>query len=203
MITIFRYLPCTLPPCVLCLRHSLLTHYLHTTYSPHRTPPSTFQLVATGATKDANGSQVDDGGSASQHQGFGRRLLAEAEVMARRRGYTRMAVISGVGTRQYYRKHGYEIAPGPGDFMVKPLPGVGLWLWSQLLTLLAHLAAVLLWLGSMPSTRTRASLRRPPPEAPGEFVEDEDEAEPWPESLPEAEPWPESLPDPVQPWPER
>ena len=123
--------------------------------------------------------------------------------MARRRGYTRMAVISGVGTRQYYRKHGYEIAPGPGDFMVKPLPGVGLWLWSQLLTLLAHLAAVLLWLGSMPSTRTRASLRRPPPEAPGEFVEDEDEAEPWPESLPEAEPWAESLPDPVQPWPER
>ena len=72
------------------------------------------QLVATGATKDANGSQVDDGGSASQHQGFGRRLLAEAEVMARRRGYTRLAVISGVGTRQYYRKHGYEIAPGPG-----------------------------------------------------------------------------------------
>ena len=72
------------------------------------------QLVATGATKDANGSQVDDGGSASQHQGFGRRLLAEAQVMARRRGYTRLAVISGVGTRQYYRKHGYEIAPGPG-----------------------------------------------------------------------------------------
>ena len=32
--------------------------------------------------------------------------------MARRRGYTQMAVISGVGTRQYYRKFGYEIAPG-------------------------------------------------------------------------------------------
>ena len=30
--------------------------------------------------------------------------------------------------------------------MVKPLPGLGLWLWSRLLTLLAHLHATLLWL---------------------------------------------------------
>ena len=88
--------------------------------------------------------------------------------------------------------------------MVKPLPGLGLWLWSQLLTLLAYIYAALLWLSSMPRARPRAPLRRPPPEAPGEFVEGRDQevllvgAEPWPASFPEAEPWPESLPEPHQ-----
>ena len=88
--------------------------------------------------------------------------------------------------------------------MVKPLPGLGLWLWSQLLTLLAYIYAALLWLSSMPRARPRGPLRRPPPEAPGEFVEGRDQEvllvgeEPWPESLAEAEPWPESLPEPHQ-----
>ena len=66
--------------------------------------------------------------------------------------------------------------------MVKPLPGLGLWLWSRLLTLLAHLHATLLWLVSMPRARPRAPLRPPPPEPPGEGTAGE---EPWPESLPE------------------
>ena len=93
-------------------------------------------------------------GAASQHQGFGRRLLACAEEMARQRGYRKMAVISGVGTRQYYRKHGYEIArDSEGEFMVKPLPGAALWLWSHLLTLLSHIASMMLWLVSAPSLR--------------------------------------------------
>eukprot|EP00908_Phaeocystis_cordata_P000092 Transcript_1010.p1 GENE.Transcript_1010~~Transcript_1010.p1 ORF type:complete len:527 (-),score=146.15 Transcript_1010:832-2412(-) len=110
------------------------------------------QLVATealpprGAAPPGGGAQA-----ASQHQGFGRRLLACAEAMAARRGYAKMAVISGVGTRQYYRRHGYELAPGAGDFMVKPLHlGVGLRLWRGLLALLARLAAALLWLVSPP-----------------------------------------------------
>ena len=87
--------------------------------------------------------------------------------------------------------------------MVKPLPGLGLWLWSRLLTLLAYVYATLLWLSSMPRTRPRAPVRRPPPAPPGEFIEGKDQEveEPWPESLPEAEPWPESLPEPRQ-WPE-
>jgi elongator complex protein 3 len=42
-----------------------------------------------------------------QHRGFGRRLLQEAERLAREAGYRRLAVISAVGTREYYRRRGF------------------------------------------------------------------------------------------------
>ena len=43
-----------------------------------------------------------------QHKGFGRRLLGEAERRARDAGYGKLAVISGIGVRRYYReKLGY------------------------------------------------------------------------------------------------
>ena len=46
---------------------------------------------------------------AVQHQGFGRRLLAEAERIARDEfGLRKIAVIAGVGVREYYRRFGYE-----------------------------------------------------------------------------------------------
>lgn len=45
-----------------------------------------------------------------QHQGFGTLLMEEAERIARQEhGSTKMLVISGVGTRNYYRKLGYEL----------------------------------------------------------------------------------------------
>lgn len=50
---------------------------------------------------------TDREGSA-QHVGLGTRLLAEAEAIARGRGYLRMAVISAVGTRGYYLERGFE-----------------------------------------------------------------------------------------------
>jgi elongator complex protein 3 len=58
------------------------------------------------------GSEVamGDGGddSTHQHQGWGRKLLAEAEDIARDAGYEKLSVISGIGVRQYYReKLGY------------------------------------------------------------------------------------------------
>ena len=41
-------------------------------------------------------------------QGYGTLLMEEAERIARdEHGSTKMAVISGVGTRHYYRKLGY------------------------------------------------------------------------------------------------
>eukprot|EP00455_Lapot_gusevi_P021883 TRINITY_DN2284_c0_g1_i7.p1 TRINITY_DN2284_c0_g1~~TRINITY_DN2284_c0_g1_i7.p1 ORF type:complete len:456 (+),score=72.70 TRINITY_DN2284_c0_g1_i7:98-1465(+) len=54
-----------------------------------------------------------------QHQGFGMLLMEEAERIAREEhGSTKIAVISGVGTRHYYRKLGYEL---DGPYMSKML----------------------------------------------------------------------------------
>jgi GNAT superfamily N-acetyltransferase len=53
-----------------------------------------------------------------QHTGYGRRLMREAERIAVSRGYKKIAVISGIGVRNYYRKLGYELR---GLYMVKDL----------------------------------------------------------------------------------
>ncbi|NXX00130.1 ELP3 protein, partial [Larus smithsonianus] len=54
-----------------------------------------------------------------QHQGFGMLLMEEAERIAKEEhGSWKIAVISGVGTRNYYRKIGYELE---GPYMVKRL----------------------------------------------------------------------------------
>ncbi|XP_034017896.1 elongator complex protein 3 [Thalassophryne amazonica] len=54
-----------------------------------------------------------------QHQGFGMMLMEEAERIAREEhGSNNLAVISGVGTRNYYRKLGYELE---GPYMAKNL----------------------------------------------------------------------------------
>jgi elongator complex protein 3 len=56
---------------------------------------------------------------AAQHTGLGTRLLAEAEKIALVRGIHRMAVISAVGTRQYYLDRGFE----RGNFyLVRTIP---------------------------------------------------------------------------------
>jgi elongator complex protein 3 len=55
---------------------------------------------------------------AAQHAGLGGRLIAQAEAIARQRGFTRLAVISALGTRLYYARHGFAA----GDlYMVKNL----------------------------------------------------------------------------------
>lgn len=57
-------------------------------------------------------------GNQSQHVGFGKRLMAEAEKIAKENGYKKMAVISGVGVREYYKKLDYHFE---GTYMVKEL----------------------------------------------------------------------------------
>jgi elongator complex protein 3 len=47
---------------------------------------------------------------AAQHSGLGGRLIRQAEQVASTHGYRRLAVISAIGTRQYYTRHGF--APG-------------------------------------------------------------------------------------------
>ena len=53
-----------------------------------------------------------------QHKGWGRKLLEKAEEIAIEKGYKKMAIISGVGVREYYRKFGYELE---GPYMTKKL----------------------------------------------------------------------------------
>jgi len=60
---------------------------------------------------------IGQSSDAFQHRGFGERLLKEAEEIAKEE-YDRIAVISGVGVRDYYRKLGYRLRQG---YMVKKL----------------------------------------------------------------------------------
>ena len=53
-----------------------------------------------------------------QHRNYGRALLALAEETATAAGYSRLAIMSGMGVRPYYRRQGYERA---GLYMVKEL----------------------------------------------------------------------------------
>lgn len=46
--------------------------------------------------------------ASSQHLGFGKRMLQRAEEIAAAAGFDKIAVISGVGVRDYYRKRGYS-----------------------------------------------------------------------------------------------
>lgn len=53
-----------------------------------------------------------------QHKGLGSNLLKAAEEIARELGKEKMLIISGVGVREYYRKHGYSLI---GPYMSKNL----------------------------------------------------------------------------------
>lgn len=54
----------------------------------------------------------------SQHIGLGRRMMSKAEELSKKNGYKKLAVISGIGVREYYRKLGYRLE---GTYMVKDL----------------------------------------------------------------------------------
>ena len=55
-----------------------------------------------------NLSEKRDYSQSSQHKGWGKKLLAKAEEIAKEAGKDKMLVISGVGVREYYRNLGYE-----------------------------------------------------------------------------------------------
>lgn len=69
--------------------------------------------AAAGAAGAAAGAGV---GSSVQHAGIGKRLLQMAEEKAKIHGCTRIAVISGIGVRDYYAKRGYQLQ---GTYMIK------------------------------------------------------------------------------------
>lgn len=53
-----------------------------------------------------------------QHQNYGRKLLKKAEEIAKQREKNKMAIISGIGVREYYKKQGYS---KEGPYMSKIL----------------------------------------------------------------------------------
>jgi elongator complex protein 3 len=72
------------------------------------------ELHTYGTALNLNQNSVD----ASQHRGYGRKLMQAAEEIATRESYLRIAVISGIGVREYYRWLGYAEKE---TYMVKEL----------------------------------------------------------------------------------
>jgi len=80
-------------------------------------------------------------GTQTQHLGLGKRLMAHAEKIAVEAGYRKVAVISGIGVRRYYKKLGYHLED---TYMVKDLthrPPVR----SLLIPMLVILIAFIYW----------------------------------------------------------
>lgn len=96
------------------------------------------QLVAaiTKSKKRTSVSGIETEGSHAQHTGFGTQLMMKVEEIARAHGFKKMAVIAGVGVRNFYRRLGFEVE-GEGELMIKhlkavPPPNV----WSKAISLL-------------------------------------------------------------------
>jgi histone acetyltransferase (RNA polymerase elongator complex component) len=64
-------------------------------------------------------TDVGDEVKGAQHRGYGRQLIQEAEKIAINEGFERIAIIAGVGVREYYRKFDYELE---NTYMIKKLP---------------------------------------------------------------------------------
>jgi len=60
----------------------------------------------------------EESDGAAQHRGLGRQMLSKAEEIAASYGLRKIAVIAGIGVREYFRTNGYTLE---GDYMVKHL----------------------------------------------------------------------------------
>jgi len=80
------------------------------------------QMIKVGEKKQKN----DKSKLYAQHYGFGSKLMRRAEEIAMMRGYERIAVIAGIGTRTYYKKLGYHLE---GTYMLKMLRRNSFWHW--------------------------------------------------------------------------
>jgi len=71
-----------------------------------------------GATKSQNQQDFVGKGKIIQHKGIGKWLMNEAEKIAKQEKARELAVISGIGVREYYKKLGYGLK---STYMVKKL----------------------------------------------------------------------------------
>jgi elongator complex protein 3 len=55
----------------------------------------------------------------AQHLGIGKKLMVRAESWSYEKGAKKIAVIAGIGVRDYYRRLGYNLAD---TYMVKKIP---------------------------------------------------------------------------------
>ena len=58
----------------------------------------------------------ENNSKATQHKGLGEELLSLAEERAKKEGVSKLAIISGVGVRGYYKKFGYSLSE---SYMIK------------------------------------------------------------------------------------
>ena len=77
----------------------------------------------------------------AQHLGIGKHLMEIAERLAVTNKCTQMAVISGIGVRDYYRKRGYELR---GTYMMKTFktPSAAVFMPAYCVLLIALLVAI-------------------------------------------------------------
>ena len=87
----------------------------------------------------------------AQHLGIGKELLARCESIARENNYQQLAIIAGIGVRDYYRRMGYKLR---GSYMIKQLAkrqwsedDLIKWMliWSMVIVVLAINSAFLGW----------------------------------------------------------
>ena len=65
------------------------------------------------------GTDASNMSGQAQHLGLGRKLMERAEKWVRQKGAEKVAVIAGIGVRDYYRRLGYQQSD---TYMVKALP---------------------------------------------------------------------------------
>jgi ELP3 family radical SAM enzyme/protein acetyltransferase len=82
------------------------------------------------------GEQADI--ATAQHRGIGTELLKRAEKISRTAGFKRIAIIAGVGVRNYYRRFGYELI---GTYMIKDIHLIA---WYPLMYIIAAIVVVIL-----------------------------------------------------------
>ena len=74
------------------------TYWIHST-------PIIRELHTYGQMVSVNGKMK----SASQHKGLGKKLILQAEKIAKKNKFSSLAVISGIGVREYYKNQGYKL----------------------------------------------------------------------------------------------
>jgi ELP3 family radical SAM enzyme/protein acetyltransferase len=86
-------------------------------------------------------NRVDNDNKADiQHRGLGKKLVAKAEEIALQHGFQKMAIISGVGVREYYRKLGYKLE---GAYMTKRISYYTILLNITIVTIIVYIMCIL------------------------------------------------------------